>query len=103
MDGGADLLRGIGRDARQYAAHRMGKRHVRDKPVAEEGADPTLRPIEKLVGHEHVEWPVLFLQASDRARRKNTLHTEPLEPVDVGAEVQLGWQQPMPGSVPREK
>ena len=42
MDGGADLLRRVGRDRRQIVAERMRERDVRDDAVAEERADPSL-------------------------------------------------------------
>ena len=67
----------------------MRERDVRDEPAAEERADPALRPIEELVGHDDVERLVLLLQAADRARRQDALDAEHLEAVDVRAEVQL--------------
>ena len=81
----------------------MRERHVRDQPAAEERADPPLRPIEELIGHDDVERLVFLLQAADRARRQDPLDAEHLEAVDVRAEVQLGRQDAVADAVPRQK
>ena len=98
-----DRLDRIGGNLREHAADRVRERHVRHQAAAEEGADPPLRAIEELIGHDDVERRVFLLQAADRARRQDPLDAEHLEPVDVRAEVQLGGQQAMAGAVPRQE
>ena len=77
------------------AAERMREADVRDQAVAEERADAPARAIEELIGNDEVERLVVLAQAADGARRQDPLDAEQLEAVDVGAEVQLGRQQPV--------
>src|SRR5476651_2480387 len=103
MDRCTHSLRGVGDQRRQLATERMGKTHVPDDPVSEERADARLRAIEELIGHEQVERFVFLFQAADSARRDNPLYAEDLEAVDVGAEVELGWQDAVPHAMTREE
>ena len=103
MHGRADLLRRVGGDRRQLAAHRVRERDVRDEAAPEERADAALRPIEELIGDEDVERLVLLLQAADGARRQQPLDAQHLEAVDVRPEVELRRQKAMADAVPREK
>ena len=76
---------------------------MRREAVAEKRADPPLRAIEKLIRHDDVERRILLFEAADGRRRNEPLDAEQLEPEDIGAEVQLGRQNPVAGAVPREK
>ena len=59
--------------------------------------------VDELVGHHKVGGLVLFLQRADSGDRKNALHAEFLEGVDVGAEVQLRGQNAMAAAVARQE
>ena len=83
----------------ERAAERVREADVRGQPAAEEGADPPAGPIDELVGHDDVERLHLLLEAADRAGREDEVHAQHLHAEDVGAEVQLGRQQPVPGAV----
>src|SRR5580765_153944 len=77
----------------------MREGNVRDDAASEKGADPSFGAIEELIRHQDIERPVLFLQASDGARRENALDAEHLEAIDVRAKIQLGWKNRVPGAV----
>jgi hypothetical protein len=81
----------------------MRKADVRGQPPAEERARPSLGAIEELIGNDDVERCVFLLQAADGAGRQDVLDPEELHAEDVGAEVELRRQDPVPGAVPREK
>ena len=96
VHGRAGVVRRVEHDVAQRPAERMREPDVRDEAVAEERADAPARAIEELIGHDEVERLVVLAQAADRARREDPLDAEHLEAVDVGAEVQLRRQQPVP-------
>ena len=75
-----------------FAAHWVGKRDVRDQTIAEEGIDAVAGAIEELVGDHKIERLVLFLERSHGRDRNDSLDTQLLEAVDVGAEVQFAGQ-----------
>jgi len=81
----------------------MGERDVGDEAPPKKGADPAPRAVEELVGHEDVERLVLLLQAPDGAGREDSLDPERLEPVDVGAKVQLRREDSVAGAVARQE
>ena len=71
--------------------------------LAEERADAAHRAIDELIRNDDVERLELFFQAADGARRQDEFHAELLQAEDVGAEVELARQQPVPGAVPRQE
>jgi hypothetical protein len=70
-------------------ADRMGKSNMGHYAVTEERRFTSASPgaIKELIGNHHVEWRVLFLQRTNRRRRKDTFHPEQFHAVNVGAEV----------------
>jgi hypothetical protein len=76
-------------DSGEIAAHGMGKGDVAHDSPPEEGADASFRAVEKLIGHQDIEGPVILFETAHSARGENPLHAKDLEPVDIRAEVQL--------------
>ncbi len=61
------------------------------------------RAVDELVWHHEIGWLVLFLQRANGRDRDNSLDAEFLERINVGAKVQLGRQNAVPASMPRQK
>ena len=61
------------------------------------------RSIEKLIGDDEVQRLMFFLQRSDSRDGNDALDPQLLEPVNVGAKVQLTGQNAMAASMARKK
>ena len=67
----------------------MREADMRDQAFAEKRRHPAARAVDKLIGDHEIERLVLFLERPHRAQRKNPLHAQRLESVNVRAEIQL--------------
>jgi hypothetical protein len=76
---------------------------VRHDAVPEEGVRPVPRAVDELVGHDDVPRGDLLAEAPDRAHRDDPFRAELLERVDVGAEVEVAREHPVPAPVPRQE
>ena len=104
VHGRADLLRRVARRSSPASPQNgCAKPTCATRPLPKNVLIRPLRAIEELIGDDDVERLVFLLQAADGARREDALDAEHLEAEDVGAEVQLGRQQPVAGAVPRQK
>ena len=59
--------------------------------------------IDELVGDNEIGWLVLFLQGANCRDGENALHSEFLEGVDIGPEVQLRREDAVTATVAREE
>src|ERR1019366_3014121 len=78
-----------------FLANGMSKSDMCDKPIAEEGVDSVACAIDKLIGNDKVEWAMLFFQRADGRQRNDPRDPKLLQPVNVGAVIQLGRHEAM--------
>ena len=103
MNRDAEFLPGIKENVAQVGTDRVGKGNMDDDTVAEEGARSPLCPVEELVGNHDMSGMNILPHAPDRADRDKPFHTELFHAVDIGPEIELGREYPVPFSVPRQK
>src|SRR5215469_8896616 len=76
---------------------------MRDKPIAEKCGRAMLGAIEKLIGHQKLAGPQLFLQRTNRAYGNDPLDPEFLHGVDIRAIIDFARQNAMAASMPSQK
>src|SRR5262249_53102832 len=103
MDRRAHRFGGVGGHHRQLRTQGMCEGDMRDEATAKKRTDTSFCSIKKLVGYEDLLRTVFMFQAADGARRQDSLHAEHLESEYVGAEIQLGRQDPMSSAVTSEE
>ena len=74
-----------------------------DDAATEERARALPRPVDELVGHDDVPRRDVFSETTHGTHRDDPLRPEPLHAVHVGAEVELGRQEMVTTSVPRQE
>src|ERR1035441_1688911 len=93
MNSGA--LAGACYDLGGFVADGLAKSNVRHQSVTEEGVHAMPGAIDELIGNHEIQRLVLLLQRTHRRQRKNALHPELLESVNIGAIRKLGGHQTM--------
>ena len=93
----------FGDNLRRLAADRFAKADVRHQSIAEERVDAMTRTINKLIGNDKVQWPMLFLQRTYGREREYSLDSELLKAVNVGAEVQFRGHDAVTAAVTGKK
>ena len=81
----------------------MCKRHVSNDPFSKESADAILRTVEKLIGDQEFSRAQVFRQGTDSAYGDDALYAQELHGVDVGAVIDLAWQDAVAPAVARQK
>ena len=74
-----------------------------DNTPAKEGTDAPTGPIDELVGDDNMAGRNLLFQTAHRTHGNQAPHAQPFHPVDIGAEIQLGGQDPVAPAVARQE
>ena len=81
----------------------IAKGHVAYDAIAEKCGDARKSTVDELVGDDEVGRLVLFLERANRGHGNDALDAELFECVEVGAEVQLRWEDAVAAAVAREE
>ena len=88
---------------RKMRADRVGKTDMNHQALSKKGRNSSPSPIKKLVWEDDIKWFMFLFQGSDCTRRDNPLHSNFLHGINIGSEVELRRQDPVPFAMPCQK